>query len=382
MAIEGPLRELGVHDVFQLLDLSRKTGVLAVTSGLRDNQGQVYFDRGAVIFASMRNNSRPLGELLLRAGKITRADLERAASIQEREVRARALGEILVSLGALGRRDLERHVRFQIEEIVFELVSWQEGYFSFEECRIEDSPAEATIRISTESLLMEAARRIDEWSRIERVVPHAGVVAALAPVRDSQPAQLDLLPNEWEVLAEIDGVRDIRALAVHLARSEFEIAKIAYGLITTGVIGLRADVTPTDGCDAHVTESGSLLARAIEALRAGDAQRACTAAQQAVAVAPRSAEVRLVLARALTRLGRHRDAAAELRVAADVDPLDPEYHRQLGFSAARHGDHAAAVDAWDRFLRTGPAPQAAAPVQAALHAAARLRDLLVEHQDV
>ena len=28
MPIEGPLRELGIHDVFQLLDLSRKTGIL------------------------------------------------------------------------------------------------------------------------------------------------------------------------------------------------------------------------------------------------------------------------------------------------------------------------------------------------------------------
>ena len=32
MPIEGPLRELGIHDVFQLLDLARKTGVLKVTS--------------------------------------------------------------------------------------------------------------------------------------------------------------------------------------------------------------------------------------------------------------------------------------------------------------------------------------------------------------
>ena len=46
MAIEGPLKELGIHDVFQLLDLSRKTGVLTVTSKLRHNQGTVYFDNG------------------------------------------------------------------------------------------------------------------------------------------------------------------------------------------------------------------------------------------------------------------------------------------------------------------------------------------------
>ena len=53
MAIEGPLRELGIHDVFQLLDLSRKTGVLRVSSELRHNAGSVYFHDGAVIFATI-----------------------------------------------------------------------------------------------------------------------------------------------------------------------------------------------------------------------------------------------------------------------------------------------------------------------------------------
>jgi len=48
MAIEGPLKELGIHDVFQLLDVSRKTGVLRITSKIRHNQGTVYFDGGAV----------------------------------------------------------------------------------------------------------------------------------------------------------------------------------------------------------------------------------------------------------------------------------------------------------------------------------------------
>ena len=54
MAIEGPLRELGIHDVFQLLDLSRKTGALRVTSDLRDDEGVVLFDGGRVIHAGVR----------------------------------------------------------------------------------------------------------------------------------------------------------------------------------------------------------------------------------------------------------------------------------------------------------------------------------------
>ena len=71
MAIEGPLKELGIHDVFQLLDLSRKTGVLTVTSRVRHNHGVVYFDRGAVVYAGIRSNPHPLWGVLLKAGKIS-----------------------------------------------------------------------------------------------------------------------------------------------------------------------------------------------------------------------------------------------------------------------------------------------------------------------
>src|SRR5262245_38290928 len=61
MAIEGPLKELGLHDVFQLLDLSRKTGVMRVTSHLRNNEGTVAFDGGAIVFAEIRSNPLRIG---------------------------------------------------------------------------------------------------------------------------------------------------------------------------------------------------------------------------------------------------------------------------------------------------------------------------------
>jgi tetratricopeptide (TPR) repeat protein len=380
MPIEGPLRELGIHDVFQLLDLSRKTGVLAVTSALRDNQGQVYFDRGAVTFAALRSNPRPLGELLIRAGKVTHGDIARAMGIQEREVRARALGEILVDIGAVTRRELERHVRFQVEEIVFGLLSWAEGYFSFEERTVDDAPAEAIIRISTESLLMEAARRIDEWSRIERVVPHAGVVPALAPVTGDQPALLDLLPNEWEVLAEIDGVRDLRAIATHLARSEFEVAKITYGLVMTGVVAVH--VRELDHDNNGAVQPRAHLERALSALRDGDIDRAVSAAREAVSLDPTLADARLALARGLLRLGRHGEAMRELKRATGLDALNADVHRELGFAAAHCGELSEAVSAWERYLRVMPAARDGARIRGALEAAARLRELLAEHVHV
>ena len=71
MAIEGPLKELHIHDVFQLLDLGRKTGVLCVTSELRQNSGMVYFEKGAVVAAEIRSNPHPLGTLLLPTAELS-----------------------------------------------------------------------------------------------------------------------------------------------------------------------------------------------------------------------------------------------------------------------------------------------------------------------
>src|SRR5438309_4919380 len=106
MAIEGPLRELGIHDVFQLLDLSRKTGMLRVTSELRHNAGTISFEGGAIIFAEIRSNPHPLGALLLRTGKLSEVDLKRARDMQVRQGDRRSHDELRVSLGALSRREL------------------------------------------------------------------------------------------------------------------------------------------------------------------------------------------------------------------------------------------------------------------------------------
>src|SRR5918994_1111884 len=156
MAIEGPLRELGIHDVFQLLDLSRKTGALRVTSDLRDDEGVVLFDGGRVIHASVRSHPTSIERILRHAGKVSDADMALAAA--------------------------------------------------------------------PESLLMEGARRIDEWSRIADKVPHLGVIPMLAPVEGDRASVLDLLPHEWEVLMMIDASRDLRGIAAALGRSEFEVA--------------------------------------------------------------------------------------------------------------------------------------------------------------
>ncbi len=239
MAIEGPLRELGIHDVFQLLDLSRKTGVLRVVSELRDNEGVVAFHAGRIAYASIRSNPHPIGEMLLKANKIGESDLTSARAKQTDQGDRRRIGEILIEMGAVTARDVEMYVRRQAEAVVFELMSWREGHFRFEESNPEELPENPSVAVSTESVLMEAARRIDEWSRIANRVPSLAAIPQFAEVAATHAGQLDLLPSEWEVLTMIDGQRDLRRIALELGRSDFDVAKVVYGLVSTEVVALR-----------------------------------------------------------------------------------------------------------------------------------------------
>src|SRR6266511_4882604 len=351
MAIEGPLRELGIHDVFQLLDLSRKTGVLRVTSELRDNAGTIYFEGGAIIFAEIRSNPHPLGALLVRTGKIGEADLERARDMQQRQGDQRRLGGILVSLGAITQRELQRQVRFQIEQVVFEVMSWREGYFSFNEGSVSDVPMEATVRIPTEALLMEGARRIDEWSRIETRIPHLGVIPTLAPPVEGGEGALDLLPPEWEMLAMIDGTRDVRAIASELGRSEFEVAKTLFGLESAGVIVLADPGTTKRERTTLAADLAGLVARAEDALARRDLEEARGVAEQAAGVHPHDPAVHLLLGRIALASGRGADAVEELRRALRLDPLLVGAHRMLGYALAATGRFGEAVGHWEQWER-------------------------------
>jgi hypothetical protein len=318
MALEGPLKELHIQDVFQLLDLGRKSGVLRVTSELRQTAATVCFDRGGVVSAALGGDPHPIGTRLVRLGKVTGDALDRARGMQN-SGDERRLGDILVALGAISRRELDRQLKAQIEEAVFALLGWTEGYFRFEEGNRCQAAVEAPVRFPTEALLMEAARRLDEWSRIGSKVSHLGLVPRL-PAPDHQGGEpLDLVPFEWEVLAAVDGRRDLHALADVLGRSEFEVARTVYGLTNAGVVVLDDPARPGEEPEPARDLAASLVP-AREALAQGQYD---------------------IAAGALEELLRH-------------DPLMPEARRLLGVCQAALGRFAEALESWAAWKRLGP----------------------------
>src|SRR5687768_5626967 len=128
MAIKGSLREASLPDVLQLLSMGKKTGCLAVTH--RNNFGYIYFDKGRISFASIVNRRDRLGDILVKSGLITQADLEQAIAAQSKQ-RDKRLGDILVLQGLITREVLHQQIRVQIEEAVYFLFTWTLGTFNF-----------------------------------------------------------------------------------------------------------------------------------------------------------------------------------------------------------------------------------------------------------
>lgn len=233
MAIEGSLQDVSLADICQLLAMGRKTGCLSVTD--RSNFGYVYFANGRVIYASLLNRPDRLGELLVRNGVITEEQLSSAMGRQA-ELRTRGpVGELLLEDGVITSDDLHRFIRVQIEEAVYHLFTWTRGSFHFD---LDQKPEEEgfyLVDIPAESLLLEGARRVDEWSLIEKKIPSFDLVFEVVKNPDEDP-DVELENNQVRILPLIDAQRTVSEIVSAAGMVEFDVGKALYGLIQAGFV--------------------------------------------------------------------------------------------------------------------------------------------------
>ena len=181
VALEGPLKEFHIQDVFQLLDLGRKSGVLRVTSELRQTAGTVSFERGGVVAATLGNDPQPIGARLVRLGKISATTAP--ARLGRCSTRVTPAGSATFSSPTARSRGASSTASSRPRSRKPSSSCWAGPKATSASRTAPPSKAvvEAPVRIPTEGLLMEAARRSDEWSRIEDKVPHLRVIPRLPP---------------------------------------------------------------------------------------------------------------------------------------------------------------------------------------------------------
>lgn len=177
MAFQGSLKELPLPDIIQLVSVSGKTGKFTLT---RDaDRGFIFLKNGQMVHAHV-------------------ADL---------------IGE----------------------EAIYSLAIWNQGEFQFSP---GEEPERQTITKSNTNLLMEAARRLDEWRVLSKKIPSVDHVPELQ-IRENRHEQITLNPQEWMLITKIDGFRSISDVGRVLNMSSFDVAKILYGMITAELVVLK-----------------------------------------------------------------------------------------------------------------------------------------------
>ncbi len=318
MAIKGSLKEASLADVCQLLSMGQKTGCLSITD--RSRFGQIFFERGRITYARIVNRRDRIGDLLVRDGRLSDQALREVLDAQAREP-DRRLGDLLVEGGHVSRDDLTNMVRLQIEEAIYHLFTWSRGSFFFE---VDERPdfADILVSINPESLLLEAARRIDEWSLIEKKIPTLDLLFEVEADR-LREASLDLTPEQEQIIPLLDGRLCVQEIADDTGLGEFEVGKALFGLIQAGFahrVGKRAESEGGPGREGEAVERQNL---GIAFFRAAMFEDAAREFGRVLELTPGDATARYHLALIALRNGRQREALRDLKKL--VEEMGPKF---------------------------------------------------------
>ena len=345
MAIHGNLNEASLADVLQLLSLGQKTGCLSIA---RDGSfGTVHFADGRVVYASIVNRRDRLGDRLVRLGAVAPDELARLAA--QRQVQDdRDLAKALLATELVDHDLLGQLFRTQVEEVVYHLFGWTQGTFTFEPDD-DTSPEAPLVSISADALLLEGARRIDEWSLIEKKIPSFDLIFEIDRSRVSAH-EASLSPAQARLAALLDGTHDVHALIERSGLSEFDVGKALYELVTTGYaqrVG-RSSARRQPPPESRVAEHRNL---GIAFYRTGMLDEASREFRRVLELRESDGISRFHLGLVHARRGEWADAASTFARAAQEPEAPSAVWHNLAFALEQTGDRAGASRALDEAVR-------------------------------
>lgn len=324
VTMRGDLDQIQLADIFQTLAMSKMEGVLLVRNPLEERQ--VYCHNGTVrIKVPPRVALRRLGQRLVQAGLLEPEQLRSTLVLQRKE--RLPLGELLVQEGLLTQDQIDEVAGMQVAEDLFALFTWRHGTFEFYKGELTNQEQRTAFEVCPEfevnSLLLEVARRSDEWECILAAIGSLDEV----PHRIAEPANPeDLDESHRTLLYGADGHATYRSLAEQTTHSLFEVARAARDLVNGGLIQNVDDVQLAQVAMQHAEEAQEKRAIVLlQTLRDRPGDRSVDVVQTMAAALERAGERKLagtVLLEAAQQQSDGEAALAMARRARDLAPRD------------------------------------------------------------
>jgi hypothetical protein len=305
MPIEGPIKELGLFELFQLISLAEKKGVLTISGEEIIKSYTLYFDRGNL--ASIDFPERLKKEIVKR-GFLTKEDMIEVADSK--------FVDHLVENNIIPLSTFKTIFKQTAMDVLYSLFLIKNGHFSFRETDFE-IPDYLTLEIKIENIILEAARRIDEISKMEEVLPNTDIVLEVSTDL-VEKEQINLSPMDWKLLSLIDGNLTIADLINKIGGDKFAVMKSLYGMTMTGIITEKK--IPVDDI---IKEKKASVEKNVEKIKKINK---------------------------LWNKGRYSDGLKELLKLREMYPEDSRIPYNMGYFYLAEGRFKEAISEWNSYL--------------------------------
>jgi len=332
MSFKGDLSTIGLGEVFQMISMSQKEGTLIVQD--TESRKCVFFgSTGVQLLSSGKRKGLKIGDMLLRAGKVSEAELEDALEIAR--IQRKMVGEVLVESGVVGQDEIQRIIREQIEEEIYDIFLWKRANFEFVEGPaaddLKDPDAQVTkLSFDVNGLLLEAVRRADEWAVINQSIPSIDSIFTFVSESDRHEEDKSSADTAKRVYRLVDGRIPISEIVENTGVSKFEACKVLVDLYNRGRVRLLT-----------VPETMDL---ALRRMSDGNSERGMRMYLAAAAQAPDDAKVISQVAKFLEGEGLGKEASGYHvkagRIFMDQGDLDRAMDHMQRASAANPDDPA------------------------------------------
>jgi hypothetical protein len=231
MALEGNVKDFGLSEIFQLIALQKKSGMLSVTA---DETMVIFFREGMLISTRDRRGELrdPLKDYLTGYGFLTKDETARIEKIQHET--GMDLTEILLSEKYFSEDELTTIFVDQMQETMQEVLSWPKSYYKFNIGNQMLQGVQSFASIKVEGLLMESMRRIDEFPEMLRIFPSERMTVKRLPMPAEKPPKLD---RQEEIVYElIENEASIETLVSTARMAKFCTYEALKNLLEKGLL--------------------------------------------------------------------------------------------------------------------------------------------------
>ena len=231
LPLAGNIPDTSLPTILIHLNRSRKSGTLVIKTPVFTKK--VFLVKGDAVFASSTFEDDRLGEMLLKAGKITMEQYDRSVELLKKTRKRQ--GAILVELGYISPKDLFWGVKYQVKEIIYTLFLIEKAQYEFIEGEIPSQEV-ITLKMSMGNLVYEGVKRVDNWTRIRNEMPATDTVLKLSSNPATIYQDVELSQQDRKMLSLVDGKMNIKELIDNAWIGSFEAMKTLYVLWSIGVL--------------------------------------------------------------------------------------------------------------------------------------------------